>query len=55
MDFAKLLPYSRRIRPNNPESLPSFLDSELLRVSTSSQDIVKALQDLDARLRAAGH
>jgi hypothetical protein len=54
MDYTKIQPYKRRVRPNNPESLSPFLDSELLRVATASQDALAALKDLDARLRAAG-
>jgi len=48
----KLLPYRRQVRPAAPTSFPPFVDSEMQRVSTSTSDIVTALQALDPILEA---
>jgi hypothetical protein len=51
---AKLVPYQRRLRPPNAESLPAHIDAELRRIDTSSRDIVQVLQDLNERLTVLG-
>ncbi len=48
----KLLPYRRQVRPAIPASFPSFVDGELLRLDTTTRDIVGGLQALDPILEA---
>lgn len=52
MEPGKLTPYRRGIRPALPESLPSYLDSELQRLSVIITDLVGVVQNLDVRLKA---
>lgn len=52
--IARLVPYTRRVRPGSADSFPPFMDQELLRIDTANRDIVQALKDLDARLTALG-
>lgn len=54
MEFSRLLPYRRQLRPAIPESLPTYLDGEFRRIDNSSRDVVQALQDLDERLKRLG-
>lgn len=50
--IAKMVPYSRRVRPAAADSFPTFMEGELKRIDTSSREIVQALQDLSDRLTA---
>ncbi|WP_066766054.1 hypothetical protein [Sphingobium sp. CCH11-B1] len=50
--IAKMVPYSRRVRPGAADSFPTFVESELKRLDTSSREVVQALQDLNDRLTA---
>jgi len=50
--IAKLIPYQRRVRPPIADSFPTFVESELRRVDTSSREVVQALQDLNDRITA---
>jgi hypothetical protein len=52
MEPAKLEPYRRGLRPALPQSLPSYLDSELQRLSVIITDLVGVVQALAARLDA---
>lgn len=52
MDLSKLIPYRRSLRPALPESLPQYLDTEFQKIATATNNIVQALQEQDARIKA---
>ena len=52
--LTRLEPYTRRVRPNDPAGLASYMDEEFRRIETSSRDIVAAIKDLDSRLKSIG-
>lgn len=52
IEAAKIQPYRRGLRPTLPESLPSYLDAELQRLSVIITDLVGVVQALDARIAA---
>jgi hypothetical protein len=54
MDLSKLTPYRRPIRPSFPDSSDRYVDQELDRIAVVTSNIIQAIQDLDARLTAAG-
>lgn len=52
MDASRLNPYARSLRPALPASLPQYIDAELQKIAVATQNIVQAIQDLDARTKA---
>lgn len=52
-DYRTLTPYRKAIRPVQPQSFPQFVDNELDRLAITTNQIITALRDLDARLTAA--
>lgn len=52
MDFTKLIPFRRQLRPVDPASLPIYLDQELERVAMVTVNYHQALTELEARIAA---
>lgn len=50
--MAELVPYRRGLRPPLPESLPSYLDAELQKLTVTNQHLVETIKDLQARIAA---
>lgn len=52
IDYAKIKPYVRSIRPTMPDSLPRYTDQELDKIGRLTITLLQALQDLNNRIAA---
>ena len=50
MDYQKLVPYQRAIRPVMPDSFPRYVEQELDKIAVATSNIISALKDLNTRV-----